>query len=132
MRRLHTRLGIGWLLGSCVAGSWGMAGCNGDGATVVEPGDGTDQPVDTVTSVPGDGQSDFVSHPGAGAQGNGRSALATAESDNLAGAAAGPADTASGNAAAQRAISEADIIQLSGDRLYALSRYSGLTIIDVS
>jgi hypothetical protein len=83
--------------------------------------------------VPGDGQSDFISHPGAGAQGNGRSALGGAEADNAAlGPQAPSANAADGNAAAQRAISEADIIQLSGDRLYALSRYSGLTIIDVS
>ena len=35
-------------------------------------------------------------------------------------------------AAAERAISEADVIQVQGDRLYALSRVSGLAIIDVS
>ncbi|MEM7448025.1 MAG: beta-propeller domain-containing protein [Myxococcota bacterium] len=33
---------------------------------------------------------------------------------------------------AERAISEADIIQIDGDRLYALSSYSGLTIVDIS
>lgn len=31
-----------------------------------------------------------------------------------------------------RAIAEADIIQLDGDRLFALSRYAGLTVIDLS
>jgi hypothetical protein len=35
-------------------------------------------------------------------------------------------------AAAERAISEADILQLCGDRLYALSRFRGLSIVDVS
>jgi uncharacterized secreted protein with C-terminal beta-propeller domain len=33
---------------------------------------------------------------------------------------------------ADRAIAEADIIQTDGDRLFALSQYSGLTIIDIS
>ena len=32
----------------------------------------------------------------------------------------------------ERAISEADIIQLSGNHLYALSRYSGLSVIDIT
>jgi len=32
----------------------------------------------------------------------------------------------------ERAISEADILQVEGDTLYALSRYSGMTIIDLS
>src|SRR5688572_8965848 len=103
MRSLHTGFGIGWILGSCVAGSWAMAGCSGDASTVIE-GDGTDHPVDAVTSVPGDGQSDFVSHPGAGNQGNGRSAATGGDAAELAGAPA--ADASSGNAAAQRAISE--------------------------
>lgn len=32
----------------------------------------------------------------------------------------------------ERAIAEADIIQIDGDRLYALSRFAGLTVIDLS
>jgi hypothetical protein len=48
---------------------------------------------------------------------------------------AAKADSAaeSGNAAdADRAISEADVIQLDGDHLFALSRTAGLAVIDVS
>src|SRR5688572_13470864 len=32
----------------------------------------------------------------------------------------------------EREIAEADIIQIEGDRLYALSQYGGLTVIDIS
>ena len=51
-----------------------------------------------------------------------------------AGAAGSDAGSAPGSddGAAGRAIAEADIIQTDGDRLYALSQYSGLTIIDTS
>lgn len=41
-----------------------------------------------------------------------------------------PAPTAGDDA--ERAIEEADIIQVNGNRLYALSQYSGLSVIDVS
>jgi hypothetical protein len=37
-----------------------------------------------------------------------------------------------GSGGAEKAIEEADIIQLQGSRLYALSRYGGLSVIDVS
>ena len=100
-------------------------------------------PIDTMATVPGDGDSEFVSSVG-------RRAAATAAVlsawDSDAAAAGGSAGSAAnttpqlasdnsaerGGGDAARAISEADILQLSGDRLYALSRYSGLTIIDVS
>lgn len=49
---------------------------------------------------------------------------------NIPGAAA-PTEGAAGNAA-QRAIAEADIIQLAGSTLYAMSRSGGLSVIDVS
>ncbi len=128
MARFHTHLGIGWLLSSCVVGSWA---CSGGGDTTAVPGgEGTDQPVDVELAVPGDGQSEFISNASANG-GGGNVARETA--DNATGAALAPsangADAAGG---AARAISEADILQLSGDRLYALSRYSGLTVIDVS
>jgi len=86
------------------------------------------------TPVPGDGQSDFVSELGASG--------GVSSGDNLGGgggaAGASGIDTAApqeddgDDGDAERAISEADILQLSGDRLYALSRYNGLTVIDVS
>ncbi len=74
-------------------------------------------------AIPGDGLSDFISDvPGESTGGN------------LAPTAEGADADGSGNefAGADRAIAEADIIQLDGDRLYALSRYAGLHVIDVS
>lgn len=49
-----------------------------------------------------------------------------------AGAAAPSDEAAPSDDGAERAIAEADIIQTDGDRLYALSRYAGLTIVDLS
>jgi hypothetical protein len=130
MAKLHRSLGLGGLLG-CLLGSWA---CSSDNANPVPPG-GSDQPVDVETQVPGDGVSEFVSSTGSNASDQGVSretasagdgTLAPAANDNNPGAA--DLDTPS----VERAISEADILQLSGDRLYALSRYSGLTVIDVS
>jgi uncharacterized secreted protein with C-terminal beta-propeller domain len=43
-----------------------------------------------------------------------------------------PMDTSDNSSQAARAIEEADIIKLSGDRLYALSTYGGLSVVDVS
>jgi hypothetical protein len=43
----------------------------------------------------------------------------------------GTATDAAGGEAAERAIVEADIVQIAGDRLYALSRSAGLSIIDI-
>jgi uncharacterized secreted protein with C-terminal beta-propeller domain len=48
------------------------------------------------------------------------------------GAAKGVAASDSASSVAERVISEADIIQVDGDRLYALSRVAGLAVIDVS
>jgi len=134
-------LGIGSLLGTLVLGA-----CSSGGASTpleVTDGDGRDGPIDTMATVPGDGDSEFVSSVGE-AGGGGRSALSGADSDaSAAGGSAGSGSVASpqapsdngavsGGGEAARVISEADILQLSGDRLYALSRYNGLTIIDVS
>lgn len=44
----------------------------------------------------------------------------------------GAAQADDGSASAERAIEEADIIKLEGNLLYALSRYGGLSVIDVS
>jgi hypothetical protein len=129
MARLHTSLSVGGLL-SCVVASWACSGSDGPAAPV---GDGTDAPVLAQTGVPGDGQSDFVSS--AASSNGGRGVAAGLDSADE--TAAAPADANSNQATdtgadASRAISEADILQLSGDRLYALSRYNGLTVIDVS
>jgi uncharacterized secreted protein with C-terminal beta-propeller domain len=136
IRRLH--LGLGTLLGALLA----TAACSDDNqvrSPVEPPGpigpiSGEDGTVVHETMVPGDGESDFISDV-SNANGGGGKGLAA---DTATGAASPQAasPSANGNAAggadAARAISEADILQLSGDRLYALSRYSGLSIVDVS
>ncbi len=70
----------------------------------------------------------FVSHvPGAAARGESGGDLLAGDGDS--GDEGAPNGDGDGDGA-DRAISEADIIQTVGDRLYALSRYSGLTIIN--
>jgi len=88
--------------------------------------------------VPPAGSRDFVSHiPGSS------STLESADGGALSGDAAGSGGGTSApttpNAGddmdggeAERAISEADIIKVDGTKLYALSRYSGLSVIDVA
>jgi hypothetical protein len=124
-------LGLGWLLGTLALGA-----CQDRKASPepVTPGDGTDGPIDAMTSVPGNEDSEFVSSLGTG----GASGAGLAVSSGSAGTAGSSAQApeasspASGGDAAARAISEADILQLDGDRLYALSRYNGLTVVNVS
>jgi hypothetical protein len=130
MAKLHRSLGIAGVLG-CLLGGGACADDGPSGPNAVVPPEGTDQPIEVETEVPGDGASEFVSSTGSGnAAGNGRE---SASADLAAPTTAGADEDASANAqGAERAISEADILQLSGDRLYALSRYSGLTIIDAS
>ncbi|MCC6214926.1 MAG: beta-propeller domain-containing protein [Polyangiaceae bacterium] len=76
---------------------------------------------------------DFVSDdPNASSSGDfngGGPASGTGGASGAGGSAGGGADEGGG---AERAIAEADIVQLDGDRLYALSRYGGLSVIDVS
>lgn len=48
------------------------------------------------------------------------------------GSAAGGSGGGGGSGGAEKAIEEADIIQLQGNRLYALSKYGGLSVVDVS
>jgi hypothetical protein len=120
MMRLHTSLSAGLLGGLLV--TWG---CADERRPEPEDGPGWENMVDQPR-VPGDGESEFVSSVGAGRDGVVPAAgapLDGAESDDEA---SGAGDDPS------RAIVEADILQLSGDRLYALSRFRGLSIIDVS
>ena len=128
MARLHTSLSVG-LLGCLLAG-WG---CD-DGGPAPSPGPGEGE-----TEVPGDGDSEFVSSV-VSTNGRGIAPGASVANDSASGSAGAsgappqapnPADGGNGGDAS-RAIVEADILQLSGDRLYALSRYNGLTIVDVS
>ena len=112
-----------------------------------------DQPVSggaggfTPAPEPEPGATDFISD----APGSGRSSGGTDEGDAAPGAGTGTGGSSSGapsngagsggnNAAGsksddpsdvQKTIEEADIVQVRGSRLYALSRYSGLAIIDV-
>jgi uncharacterized secreted protein with C-terminal beta-propeller domain len=123
MARLHTSLGIGGIL-ALVAGSWA---CGGNDATLKG-----DPPVTA-------GEGEFISAASNGSVGGNAVAGEAADS---AGALNGASPTAPnresadedsvGGGDAARAIAEADILQLSGDRLYALSRYRGLSIVDVS
>ena len=120
------QLGIG-----CLLGSLAVTACAGNDETVlVRPNDGmADGPVAAPTLVPGDGRIDFVSNVPAAA-GAERGAV-----DGAGGGSAQPPPAGNGDdldGGAERAITEADILQLAGDRLYALSRYSGLSIVDVS
>ena len=105
-----------------VAGSWA---CGGNDATL--KGD---------PPVTGDGESEFVSSVNANGSGPGANSAASGVDEDAAGNPAAPsaeANTAADSSAdAERAIAEADILQLSGDRLYALSQYRGLSIVDVS
>ena len=80
--------------------------------------------------MPGDDADEFLSHV------PGQSSGGQSAGGNTGGGGAETADSSATNggvgAGAERAIAEADIIQLAGDRLYALSQYAGLSIIDVS
>jgi hypothetical protein len=128
MAKLQRSLGMGGLLG-CLLGSWACS----EGSDPKPTSGGVDEPIGVETQVPGDGESDFVSSvtPDGSARESAAGGVASG-----AGAPAPQASnaTADGDASggAQRAISEADILQISGDKLYALSRYSGLTVIDAS
>jgi uncharacterized secreted protein with C-terminal beta-propeller domain len=126
----HLHLGLGALLGALLA----TAACK-DEDQVRTPGEpiepGSDETVDAETMVPGDQGSDFVSD--VSDPGGGRSfANDSAGSAEAATAAPNSGTPTAGADAAARAISEADILQLDGDRLYALSRFSGLSVVDVS
>ncbi len=77
---------------------------------------------------PRSSESDFISEV-AGQSGDDR--FSGGEGATDAGAAP-PTDTGADDGDAARAIAEADIIQLDGNRLFALSRYSGMTIVDLS
>lgn len=81
-------------------------------------------PDEDLPVVDGDGADSFISH------------VAGQSDDGFAGADAGVAapgdEEAADRVSPERAIAEADIIQVDGDRLYALSGYAGLTVIDIA
>jgi hypothetical protein len=132
---------LGCLLGTWACGNdpWPTPTPPDDNDPSVEPAEpseltpptGTTQPVGGLEmpaageeTILGDGATDFVSSAPNGGS-DSVSEIGTLSGDANAAAPGGRDD-------AERAISEADILQLSGDRLYALSRYSGLSVIDVS
>ena len=61
-----------------------------------------------------------------------KSASPGASGGDTSGADAGTATPNDPNGGAQRTIQEADIIKVDGNRLYALSRYGGLSIVDIT
>jgi hypothetical protein len=149
MARAQGSLGLAGLLG-CLLGSWACSGGDWPDATPPEGGDQPVEPTDSIQptqpmqpsepmdgspvapvgeTVSGDGASEFESSaPGGAGSDVSRESAGTLSGDAPAPISAG----VEGDAAAERAISEADILQLSGDRLYALSRFSGLSVIDVT
>ncbi len=95
-----------------------MMGCGLSG----EAGDSSNAP-------PTSGEVFESDDPGSGAPGYGTGG-ATGSGGSSGAAGSGGAGATGGDPG--KTIEEADIIQLSGNRLYALSRYSGLSVIDVS
>ena len=135
-RKARARFGLGApaLMCMCVLV---LAGCVQDPAAGSQPSDkdgksdegGSPEPLPSVDDLPkvdGDGESSFVSHVAYETTADSPDALA-ADSEASAGKAAAPAARS-----AERAIAEADIIQVQGDLLFALSVYSGMTIVDMS
>jgi hypothetical protein len=118
MQRSGIGLGVG-LLGVLVA--WGCAGAKGDGPGLVDVG------VDAgAGESDGIGDTEFVSSTGP-------DGLVFSAAGESLGAVAGPtAPIIAAGGDPRTALAEADIVELSGERLYALSRYRGLSIIDVS
>lgn len=108
------------------------------GATVlfVFFGCGDGEEVDGNAANPdGDGVFESDDPGGDGAGGPGGSAGGSggmSASGGAAGSAGSGGGGAGGKDEAEKAIEEADIIQLKGTRLYALSKYGGLNVIDVS
>ncbi|WP_437671768.1 beta-propeller domain-containing protein [Sorangium sp. So ce131] len=115
-----------WLVLATAAASAGLIGCQVGSTT------GDSSPSDDLP-----GQTDFISgnpngSPGRdSAEGDGAGAPSTPDSSS-AGTGGDPGQDADGGGEAERAITEADIIQVHGGKLYALSQYSGLSIIDIS
>ncbi len=113
-----SRTYAGWLVLVTAAASAGLAGCSKGGATGPLP---EDAPTDFISGNPS-GSNDSAGEDGgsvgsAGSTGSGEGSGAPDE-----GADDDP----------ERAITEADIIQVKDGTLYALSQYAGLSVIDIS
>ncbi|WP_437973910.1 beta-propeller domain-containing protein [Sorangium sp. So ce295] len=102
-----------WLVLATAAASAGLTGCGKGSTGPSEPGS-----TDFISDNPrAGGGRDTAADGGEGSAGTGGDGAPTAP----------PAD-----GDAERAITEADIIQVKDGKLYALSQYSGLSIIDIS
>ena len=106
------------------------ASCEGSSDGNGEGNKATSFESDLTTSASGGSRSRASSGAPGAAENDAASAAPTAPGAQTAGR-PDAADGASANAA-ERAITEADIIQVQGDKLYALSRVAGLSVIDVS
>jgi len=84
----------------------------------------------------GPGDTSFISHIPGAAQGDsnvddGATTGDTGSTSGSGGSSSAPSDEDGDQDAPERLIAEADIIKVDGARLYALSRYSGLSVIDI-
>ncbi|WP_437927872.1 beta-propeller domain-containing protein [Sorangium sp. So ce291] len=112
----------GWIVLAATAASVGLAGCKGGtrGEGSSSPPEQTDFISGNPTAPRGDGPaSDGPGDGGPGPDGDGG------------GPDAAPVPPR-GGAIAERALRDADIVQEQDGRLYAISRYSGLSVIDAS
>ncbi|WP_437808938.1 beta-propeller domain-containing protein [Sorangium sp. So ce1078] len=115
-----SRTYAGWLVLVTAAASAGLAGCT-RGSTGPSPS-------------PDDAPTDFISGNPSGNDGRGvddGGSAASTGSTGAGGGAGAPTD-GEGDDDPERAITEADIIQVKDGKLYALSQYGGLSIIDIS
>ncbi len=126
-RPRHTKIALLAATGSLLL----ITGCGDDSGTPWPP-TSTDEP-------PAENDGDFeTAHPGGSAASRGDvgaddavdGALGATE-ENAGGALPPSADTATGDDVS-RDIEEADIIKLEGNRLYALSQFGGLSVIDIA
>ncbi|MBX3190894.1 MAG: beta-propeller domain-containing protein [Labilithrix sp.] len=105
---------LGWLLSATVlTGAQLVAGCGSgnDNDFEIDNGFESDDPAGRTAASRGESSSN-ASPGSAGSE--------------------PPADASGGKDEAQRAIEEADIIKQDGNRLFALSRYGGLAIVDIT
>lgn len=119
-QRKHFSHGLGFCLGVAATLAVACAGPTAPneeaaGPVTFESDDPEATARDAATNGSGDGRADESGAGGSGAAGTGNTSAPGSSGDE-----------------AERAIVEADIVQVEGRRLYALSEHSGLTVIDVS
>lgn len=117
------------LLVTLVLAVW-TAGCSSDGkngssSSAGSSGAGGGSGTDFVSDNPNLGEAGGNGGPPSGSGGS------TSSGGSGTGGGGGGGGDGGGGGEAERAIEEADIIQVQDNRLYALSRYGGLSVIDV-